>query len=146
MSNDTSPAPSEPAPLPYVDYLELDGDTPRLVVNACTRCAATFFDRRNACAHCGATEFMRRPVANEGRVRAFTVVERAGPETPTPFIAVVVDCDGVIVRANLVGVPPTVESVSAGQRVRLTTYPVGTDDTGRAAVCYGFTPIGEQDE
>ena len=61
--------------VPLVDYLVL-GDQPHLVAHECTGCGARFFDRRNACASCFATEFAEAPVANEGELKAFTIVAR----------------------------------------------------------------------
>ena len=128
------------ARIPLVDYLVLD-DHPHLVANECTGCGARYFDRRNACARCFATEFRRVDVATEGEVRAFTIVAFAAPGVPVPFVAAVIDCDGTSVRGNLVNVPPDPEHVELGMKVRLTTVPIGTDETGTEAVGYGFEPI-----
>ncbi len=126
--------------IPFVDYLVL-GDDPHLVANECTECGARFFDRRNACASCSGTSFRDVAVATTGEVRAFTIVAFAAPGVPVPFVAAVVDCDGTSVRGNLVNVPPDPEHVELGMKVRLTTVPIGTDETGTEAVGYGFEPI-----
>ena len=126
--------------IPLVDYLVL-GDDPHLVASECTSCGARFFDRRNACASCSGTEFRRADVATTGEVRAFTIVSFAAPGIPVPFVAAVVDCDGTSVRGNLVNVEPTPEHVSLGMKVKLATYPVGTDAAGTEAVGFGFEPI-----
>ena len=125
--------------VPLVDYLVL-GDDPHLVANECAACGARFFDRRNACAACSGTEFQHVRVANEGEVRAFTIVSFAAPGIPVPFVASVVDCDGTSVRANLVNVPPDPEHVHTGMKVKLTTVPVGTDSAGTEAIGFGFEP------
>jgi uncharacterized OB-fold protein len=125
--------------VPLVDYLVL-GDEPHLEANECTSCGARFFDRRNACASCFATEFRRVPVPSDGEVKAFTIVAHAAPGIPTPFVAAVVDCDGTSVRANLVDVEPDDEHVSLGMKVRLATYPMGTDDDGVEAIAFGYAP------
>jgi uncharacterized OB-fold protein len=122
-----------------VDYLEL-GDEPHLLANQCRACGARFFDRRNACASCGTTEFDRVRVASEGEVRAFTIVSFAAPGVPVPFVAALVDCDGTSVRGNLINVEPDPEHVSLGMKVRLATYPVGTDSNGTEAIGFGFEP------
>ena len=132
--------PGVPGQIPLVDYLVL-GDEPHLVAHECTSCGARFFDRRNACASCSGTEFRDAPVATTGEVRAFTIVAFAAPGVPVPFVAAVVDCDGTSVRGNLVNVPPDPEHVELGMKVRLTTVPIGTDETGTEAVGYGFEPI-----
>ncbi len=126
--------------IPLVDYLVL-GDEPHLVANECTSCGARFFDRRNACASCFGTEFRRADVPTTGEVKAFTIVSFAAPGVPVPFVAAVVDCDGTTVRGNVVNVEPTPEHVSLGMKVKLTTFPVGTDSAGTEAVGFGFEPI-----
>jgi uncharacterized OB-fold protein len=123
-----------------VDYLEL-GDEPRLVVNECTACGARYFDRRNACASCGGAEFVKAPVATEGEVRAFTIVGWAAPGIPVPYVASVVDCDGTSVKANIVNTPADPEHITLGMKVRLTTFPIGTDSVGTEAIGFGFEPI-----
>lgn len=126
--------------VPMVDYLEL-GDAPQLVVNQCTACGARYFDRRNACANCSGSEFTKAPVAREGEVRAFTIVGWAAPGIPAPYVAAVVDCDGTSVRANVVNTPADPDHVQLGMKVRLTTFPIGTDTTGTEAIGFGFEPI-----
>ena len=130
--------------VPLVSYLELGrepGDA-HLVVSECARCGARFFDRRVACAGCGQASF--RPVAlpRRGVVRTFTIVSRAAPGIPVPFVAAVVDCGGTSVRANVVNVAPDPEHVGTGMPVRLVTFPVGTDAAGTEAVGFGFEPVG----
>ena len=125
--------------VPLVDYLVLDGE-PHLRAHECTACGARFFDRRNACASCGATEFRDVDVPREGTLRTFTIVSFAAPGVPVPFVAGIVDCDGTSVRGNVVNVEPDPEHVTLGMKVRLTTFPVGTDAAGTEAIGYGFEP------
>ncbi len=127
--------------VPLVDYLVLD-DEPHLVANECTSCGARFFDRPNACASCFATSFAPVRVATEGEVKAFTIVSFAAPGVPVPFVASVVDCDGTSVKGNLINVEPDDTHVNLGMKVRLATYPMGTDDAGTEAVGFGFEPVG----
>jgi uncharacterized OB-fold protein len=126
--------------VPLVEYLVL-GDTPHLVANECTNCGARFFDRRNACAGCFGTEFRKVDIATEGTVRAFTIVALAAPGIPVPFVSAVVDCGGTSVRTNIVNTPADPEHVSLGMKVRLATFPVGTDDNGVEAVGFGYEPV-----
>ena len=126
--------------VPLVEYLVL-GDDPHLVAKECTSCGARFFDRRNACASCFATEFKDARVATEGELRSFTIVSFAAPGVPVPFVAGVVDCDGTSVRGNVVNVEPDAEHVKLGMKVRLTTFPIGTDSAGTEAVGFGFEPL-----
>ena len=125
-----------------VDYLVL-GDNPHLVANECTSCGARFFDRRNACASCFGTSFRKADVPTEGEVRAFTIVAFAAPGVPVPFAASVVDCGGTSVRGNIVNTEPDADHVSLGMKVRLTTFPIGTDASGVEGVNYGFEPAEE---
>ncbi|MET0727196.1 MAG: OB-fold domain-containing protein [Acidimicrobiales bacterium] len=128
------------AAVPIVDYLVL-GDDPHLVVQECTSCGARFFDRRNACASCSGTEFRDADIPTAGELRAFTIVAFAAPGVPVPFVAGVVNCDGTSVRGNVVNVAPDPDHVSLGMKVRLTTFPVGTDDDGTEAIGFGFEPM-----
>lgn len=128
------------AQIPLVDYLVL-GDNPHLVAHECRDCGARFFDRRNACAGCGGTSFGAADVATTGEVHAFTIVSLAAPGIPVPFVAVLVDCDGTSVRANLLDVEPDPEHVALGMKVKLTTYSLGKDDQGTEAIGFGFVPL-----
>jgi len=126
--------------IPLVDYLVL-GDEPHLIAHECSGCGARFFDRRNACASCESETFHDVALARTGELRAFTIVSLAAPGIPVPFVAGVVDCDGTSVRSNIINTPPDPEHVSLGMKVRLATYPIGTDDNGTEAVGFGFEPI-----
>ena len=126
--------------VPLVDYLVL-GDDPHLEANECVSCGARFFDRRNACASCSGTEFKKARVSTTGEVRAFTIVSMAAPGIPVPFVAAVVDCDGTSVSANVVNTEPDPDHVQLGMKVRLTTFPIGTDDNGTEAIGFGFEPL-----
>lgn len=126
--------------VPIVDYLVL-GERPHLVASACTSCAATYFDRRNACASCGRADFTTREVPTAGEVVSFTIVHFAAPGVPVPFVAAVIDCEGVRVRANLVNVAPDPEHVTLGMQVRLSTYSLGRDTSGAEGIGFGFEPV-----
>ncbi len=125
--------------IPFVNSLVL-GDDPHLVANECTSCGARFFDRRNACAGCSGTDFKSANVSTQGEVRAFTIVAFAAPGITVPFVSAIVDCDGTSVRANLVNVEADPEHVKLGMPVKLTTFPIGTDDDGVEAINFGFEP------
>ena len=125
--------------IPFVNYLVL-GDQPHLVANECTSCGARFFDRRNACAGCSGTDFKEARIATQGELRAFTIVAFAAPGIPVPFVSAIIDCDGTSVRANLVNVEADPEHVKLGMPVKLTTFPIGTDDDGVEAINFGFEP------
>ena len=125
--------------IPLVDYLVL-ADDPYLVAQECTGCGARYFDRRIACAGCSQQEFRPVEIARTGTLRTFTIVSFAAEGIKVPFVAGVVDCDGTSVRGNIVNVEPDPEHVTLGMKVRLTTVPVGTDESGVEAVGYGFEP------
>jgi uncharacterized protein len=129
--------------VPYVGYLRLGGD-PHLVASECTSCGALFFDRRNACANCGARHFGSRRLANDGVLRAFTIVHRATPDVTVPYVSGIVDLDGGgVVKANIVGIDPNPAKVSLGMKVTLTTFGIGTDSAGTEAVSFGYQPAGQ---
>jgi uncharacterized OB-fold protein len=126
--------------IPVVDYLVLEGE-PHLEANACTACGAVFFDRRNACARCGKLEFTREALATTGTLRSFTIVHRAAPKVPVPYVSSVVELDGGgVVKANLVDAGAEPDKIDLGMRVRLTTFVCGRDEEGTEAVAFGFTP------
>jgi uncharacterized OB-fold protein len=127
--------------IPLVDFLVL-GDDPHLQAQECTQCSARYFGRRNACASCFGTEFKPVRVANEGTLRTFTIVAFAAPGIPVPFVSGIIDCDGTAVRANVVNTDPTPENIKLGMKLRLTTFPIGTDDEGTEAVGFGYEPVG----
>ena len=127
--------------VPMVDYLVL-GDDPHLVANECEACGARFFDRRNACAACGKAEGFRRvEVDREGELQSYTIVAFAAPGIDVPFVAGIVDCGGTTVRGNVVGTDPDPDHVHLGMKVRLATFPIGTDSEGTEAVGFGFEPV-----
>lgn len=137
--------------IPIVEYLVLDAGEPHLTAKQCTDCNATYFDRRNACARCGAKgdRFTTTALATTGKVRGYTIVKRAAPGVPTPYVSAVIDLDGGgAVKANVVdldGEPIPQGNVTLGMPVRLVTFPVGTDDEGTEAIAFGFAPHAGQE-
>ena len=126
--------------IPVVDYLVLEPE-PHLVANKCTACGALFFDRRNACARCGRQEFERRDLATTGVLRSFTIVHRAAPNVPVPYVSSVIELDGGgVVKANVVDAGSDPEKFDLGMTVRLVTFGCGRDASGTEAVAFGFTP------
>ncbi|HYU39933.1 MAG TPA: OB-fold domain-containing protein [Acidimicrobiia bacterium] len=127
--------------VPIVDYLVLDEGAPYLVANRCDNCGALYFDRRNACAKCGGRSFSKQRLADDGTVRSFTIVHRAAPGVPTPYVSAIVDlAGGGVVKANLLNVEPDPEHVQFGMKVRLTTTVAGVDDDGTEAIQFGYEP------
>jgi uncharacterized OB-fold protein len=75
-------------------------------------------------------------------VRAFTIVHRAAPGVPAPFVSAVVDLEGGgVVKANLIGVEPDPDQIKLGMPVRLATFVAGTDDEGTEAVAFGYERV-----
>ena len=127
--------------IPVVDYLVL-GDEPHLVANACRECGALFFDRRNACARCGKLEFVRKALATTGVVRSFTIIHRAAPGVPVPYVSSVVELDGGgVVKANLLDAGTDPDKIDLGAKVKLTTFACGRDEEGTEAIAFGFAPV-----
>jgi uncharacterized OB-fold protein len=125
--------------VPLVDYLVLD-DPPHLVARQCTSCGARYFDRRNACAGCGNVSFEPVDVPTEGELTSFTIVAFAAPGVPVPFVAGVIDCGGTSVRANVVNVEPDPEHVRLGMKLKLATFPIGSDSHDVEAIGFGYEP------
>ena len=131
--------------IPMVDYLVLGPDEgAHLVANRCTSCGALFFDRRNACASCGGRDFDRADLSPTGWLRSFTIVHRAAPNVPAPYVSAVVELDGGgVIKSNLVGVAADPDEIRLGGPVKLVTFSVGTDDEDTEAIAFGFTPLIE---
>ncbi len=128
--------------VPIVDYLVLDDGAPYLVANKCDACGALYFDRRNACAKCSGRSFSKQRLADAGKVRSFTIVHRAAPGVPTPYVSAIVDLTGGgVVKANLLNVEPSPDQLRFGMDVRLTTTVAGVDDEGTEAVQFGYEPV-----
>ena len=101
----------------------------------------SFFDTAPSSWADGGRAFSERRLASTGKVTSFTIVNRAAPGVPVPFVSAVVELDdGASVLANVVDVEPDPEHVQLGMPVRLTTYVAGTDDNGTEAVAFGFVP------
>ncbi|MBS1265043.1 MAG: hypothetical protein MAG471_00871 [Acidimicrobiaceae bacterium] len=127
--------------VPIVDYLRI-GVRPYLRASECESCGARYFDRRNACARCGRVEFNNARVSNRGVLRSFSIVHRAAPGIPVPYVSALVETeDGTTVRSNIVDCPPDPEHVKLGMKVRLATYVAGTDDAGTECVAFGYRPV-----
>ena len=127
--------------IPIVDYLVLDDGDPYLVANESVNSGALYFDRRNADAKSGGTGFKRRKLERTGTLRSFSIIHRAAKGVPVPYVSAIVDLDGGgTVKGNVVNTEPDPDHVTLGMRVRLTTYPTGTDDEGTECIAFGFEP------
>jgi uncharacterized OB-fold protein len=125
--------------IPMVGYLVLDDGEPHLVATTCDKCGARYFDRRNACASCGERAFHAEKLGSSGVVRSFTIVHRAAPGVPTPYVSATIDLEGGgSVKSNLVNIEADPDKVQLGMPVRLMTFVAGTDDDGTEAIAFGF--------
>ena len=126
---------------PLVDYLRL-GARPYLRANECTNCGARFFDRRNACASCGKTEFKNARVKNGAKVKAFTIVHRAAPGIPAPYVSAIVDLEGGgTVKGNLINVDPDPQKISMGMPIEVIYKKAPAKDAeGNEYLTYYFQP------
>lgn len=141
MSEENSQGPA-PERIPIVEYLKL-AEPPHLTAQQCENCAARFFDRRNACAQCGERSFTEVAVSSEGVLEAFSIVHRAAPTIPVPYVSAIIKTDdGTSVRANLINTAADTEHVTLGMRVALATYEVAEDDRGTKCIAFGYEPVG----
>ena len=128
-----------------VDYLVIDDGPAHLEAWEAVDSGALYFDRRNADAKGGGTEFRRKALGSTGNVRSFTIVHRAVPGVPTPYVSAIVDLDGGgVVKTNLLNIEPDPAVVQLGMPVKLTTFVAGTDDDGTEAIAFGFEPAGKE--
>ena len=123
--------------VPVVTHLRLE-PSPALVGARCPECGATFLLRRTGCGGCGAADLTPDvDLGTTGAVSTATVVHRAMPGVPTPFVSGVVALDaGGFVRCTLTGVEDPVAAI--GRPAVLETGPVGTDADGTVAIGFSF--------
>ena len=139
--DDASVAVGPPKQIPFVRYLALDDDGAHLVSEECEACSARYFDQRLACARCGGRSFRQTALPTTGTIGSFTIIHRAAPGVPTPYVSAVVYLDdSTAVKANIVACPPDPENVKLGMPVRLTTYIAATDADNTEAIAFAFAP------
>ena len=134
--------------IPLIAHLRiLPGGEVRLLKTVCVECGATYFSSRVACASCGGRELDQQEAGTRGRLVSFTIVHRAAPAVPVPFVSSVVDLDGGgRVKANLVNVPLDPEVLAAIDRVAVIPMDCGCDEAGNRAVGFAFTPVLEDSD
>ncbi len=137
-----SEALSQPiAAVPYV-VIEADGDH-HLVGSRCEHCGATLLGMRVACAACGANDITHIRLADTGRIRTYSIINRSYPGVPVPFIAAVVNIDGGgVVRGTLHGAIPADPIAEVGRPVRICIDDTGQrDPSGRPFYSHIFRPV-----
>jgi uncharacterized protein len=101
----------------------------RLLVQRCGACEEAQFYPRRHCVHCFAPDPAWVESNGRGRVHSFTVTHRnqdPGFAVDCPYVFALVELDeGVVLSANLIGVPP--EDVEIGMPVRVVYVDVTTD-------------------
>ena len=131
-------------PVAAVPYVVIDRDEGHhLIGSRCAQCGATLLGRRVGCAACGANEGIAHVrLADTGRVRTCTVINRSYPGVPVPFIAAVIDIDGGgVVRGTLRGTIPEDPVAEIGRPVRISIEDSGQRDaSGRAYYAQVFWP------
>lgn len=126
--------------IPIVNYLVLEPQ-PHLVAQECTACKAKFFGRHNACPKCFGVTFAEFEVPTTGVLKTFTIVHHDAKGVPVPYCAAIIDCGGMTVSGNIIGVDPDPEIITRGMQVQLKTYSLGTDAEGVEAIGFGFEPV-----
>jgi uncharacterized OB-fold protein len=127
-------------PIPIVNYLALEPQ-PHLVAQQCTACKAKVFGRHNACPNCFALDFTEVDIPTTGVLKTFTIVHHDAKGVPVPYCAAIIDCGGMTVSGNIIGVDPDPEIITRGMEVQLKTYSLGNDAEGVEAIGFGFEPV-----
>jgi hypothetical protein len=136
---------SEGRPIAAVPYVVIgrNGDH-YLVGSRCGHCGVTLLGERVACAACGNGDSIARiRLAETGRVRTCTIINRSYPGVPVPFIAAVVEIDGGgVVRGTMLGPIPENPSTQFGKPVRISIEDTGQrDGAGRPFYSHVFRPV-----
>lgn len=130
------------AAVPYV-VIDADGDH-HLVGSRCARCGSALLGRRVACAACGANDAISHiRLADTGRIRTCTVINRSYPGVPVPFVAAVVNIDGGgVVRGTFHGPISSDPVAEVGRPVRICIEDSGQrDPSGRPYYSHVFRPL-----
>jgi uncharacterized OB-fold protein len=131
-------------PVAAVPYVVIDGNGDHhLVGSRCGHCGATLLGKRLACAACGTKDIAHIRLADTGRIRTCTVINRSYPGVAVPFIAAVIDIDGGgVVRGTLRGAIPTDPVAEVGKPVRICIDHTGQrDPSGRPFYSHVFRPV-----
>jgi uncharacterized OB-fold protein len=132
-------------PIAAVPYVVIDNENGHhLVGSRCGACGATLLGRRVACAACGeAGSISHVRLADTGRIRTCTVINRSYPGVRVPFIAAVIDIDGGgVVRGTMLGDIPADPVAEVGRPVRISVEDSGQrDQTGRPFYSQLFRPM-----
>jgi uncharacterized OB-fold protein len=132
-------------PLAAVPYVVIGEHSDHYLVGSrCGHCGATMLGKRLACAACGEIERLTHiRLANTGRIRTCTVINRSYPGVRVPFVAAVIEIDGGgIVRGTVAGAIPSDPVTEVGKPVRISIEDTGQkDQDGRPFYCHIFRPM-----
>lgn len=120
----------------------------RLLGSRCAACGELFFPRKNggACTQCQAATLEPVELGPRGRIDSFTAALQAPAggfyHGPVPFCYGLIDLDdGLRVEARIVA---DYADLQRGQRVRLVTEALGTDEEGRRIEAFAFAPVRDE--
>lgn len=135
------------APRPAFPFIKVDElGHASLTAQRCTRCGTTYAEpERLACAKCGARAeaFETIEPSLEGTLHTASIVQRAYPGIPVPFISAIVDLDGgPTLKGNFRGVPFEPAEIQQGRRVKVVFDDAlgRKDKEGNSYVSHFFEP------
>ena len=141
---ETKPAGPPRAAFPFIKVDE-PGNA-KLIRQRCPKCSTTYADPdRMACAKCGARAdaFETFEPNLEGTLHTASIVMRAYPGIPVPFISAIVDLDGgPSLKGNFRGVPMEPSEIQHGRRVKVVFDDAlgRKDKEGNSYVSHFFEP------
>ena len=123
-------------------------EEPRLIGSRCAACAMVTFPAQDSCPRCSSTEMEQQPLAQRGRLWAWTTQDFPPPSPPytgptgaafVPFTVGYVElADEVKVETRLDADP---DALTPGMEMELVLVPFRTDDDGNEVVTFAFRPV-----
>jgi uncharacterized OB-fold protein len=86
-------------------------------------------------------DFTEVDIPTSGVLKTFTIVHHDAKGVPVPYCAAIIDCGGMTVSGNIIGVDPDPDIITRGMEVQLKTYSLGNDAEGVEAIGFGFEPV-----
>ena len=135
-----------PAPhVPATSFIKFGRDgAPFIEGQRCKACNTPFLEERPACARCGSREgFTSFKASDKGTLYTYSIVQRSFPGVPVPFVSAVVDLeDGLVLKGDLLDVPPDPAKIKFGMPVQIVFDEVSGQKSadGRPFVAYFFKP------
>jgi uncharacterized protein len=136
-----APAPHVPA-TPFIKFGR-DG-APFIEGHRCNACGTPFLETYPACGRCGSREgFTAFKASDKGTLYVYSIVQRSFPGVPVPFVSAIVDqADGLVLKGDLLDVPPDPAKIAFGMPVQIIFDEVAGQKSadGRPFVAYFFKP------